>query len=324
MELFDRFSSLSCATSLSSFTAIPLSIRRRDFLAKGIDGAPIFLVQDASAPHYIPSVHFRHLTAQFHATCQVSADCAELQDQFALISCDSSVPELHEIFIKCFCAAIEELPTNCVTAELNSCIQKLISLFRELSNPNGRHVSGLWAELYVIANCNNVSRALSAWHTDEFDRFDFSWDSHYIEVKASTQVVRVHEFSLEQLMTPVNGAGYVVSLLLQPISGGMGVMDLANSIDKQVMHCAELRQKLWGNVAKRLGRDFSEKLDKRFDISYAKRHLIVYAMDDIPRPENTTDPRVTSVRFKADLTTVVSSLKNMPTAWTSGVIFGPL
>lgn len=324
MGLYHQFSVLSCATSHSNFTAIPLSARRRDFLAKSADGAPIFLLQDASSAQYSPGVQFRHLTAQFHATCHVSTDGAELQDQFALVACDSSVPELHEIFIRCFGAAIEELPTTCGTAELNSCIQKLINLFKELSQPNGRQVSGLWAELYVIASCSDVSQALSVWHTDPFDRFDFSEGPGCIEVKASTQPIRVHEFALEQLMTPVNGVGYVVSLLLQPLSGGMGVMDLANAIDAKVLHSAALRQKLWSNVAKALGRDFSDKLDKRFDMSYAERHLAAYAMNDIPRPEHPTDPRVTSVRFLADLTTVASSLKKTPSVSLCDFIFEPL
>jgi hypothetical protein len=311
MDFFRQFSSIPYATSTTNFTAIPLSTRRKDFLAKGSDGAPIFLLHDASTAQYCPGVQFRHLNAQFHATCHVHSDGTDLQDQFALVSCDNSVPDLHEIFIRCFGAAIEELPDTCSTKELNSCIQRLLDLFRVLSQPSAQDVSGLWAELFVIANSSNVSHALARWHEDQFDRFDFSWKQGCIEVKSSTRAVRVHEFSLEQLVVPINGVGFVVSLLLQPLSGGAGVLDLANSIDIEVRHSSALKQKLWKNVAKALGSDFSDKLDKRFDVSYAERHISVYSMDDVPRPDQPKDPRITSIRFAVDLTDVTSSLSKL-------------
>lgn len=309
INIFEEFLDIACAKSSTNFNAITLSTKRKDFLAKGADGAPIFLLHDASEAQYSPGVQFRYLTAQFHATCRVHADGEDLEGQFALISCDGSVTDLHEIFVRCFGAAIEELPAISGTRELNSCIQKLLDLFKALTQPSRREVSGLWAELYVIANSGDIVTALTKWHENNFDRFDFSWEDGCLEVKSSVQLRRIHEFSLEQLMVPLNGVGYVASLLMQPLTGGTGVLDLVAIIEAAVQHSPVLKQKLWKNVAKALGSDFSDKLDKRFDISYTERRLIVYAMDDLPRPEFPSDPRVTSIRFSVDLTTVVSSLK---------------
>lgn len=309
MDLFRQFSELPFAMAEASFTAIPLSAQRKDFLAKASDGAPIFLLHDASQAQYSPGVQFRHLTAQFHATCRVHTDDADLQEQFALVACDGALPDLHELFVRCFGAAIEELPVNSGTRELSACVQKLLDLFRALSQPSGKEVSGLWGELYVIANSGNVAGALAAWHEGPFDRFDFSWGHGCLEVKASTQTARLHHFALEQLIKPTNGSGYVASLLLQPQSGGLGLLDLANSIEAEVFNFPTLKQKLWTNLAGALGDDFSDKLDKRFDVTYAERNFIAYAMDDIPRPEQPSDPRVIAIWFTADLTTVTSSLK---------------
>ncbi|GAL56828.1 hypothetical protein EV102420_02_04330 [Pseudescherichia vulneris NBRC 102420] len=309
MSIFDNFLNLPCATSETSFTAIPLSTHRKDFLAKGSDGSPIFLLHDASEAQYIPSMQFRYLNAQFHATCRIHTDDKVIQDQFALVSCDGTVTDLHEIFVRCFSAAIEELPINSGTRELNTCIQKLVDLFRALSKPNGKDVLGLWAELYVIANSGNIVGAMASWHEDPFDRFDFSWEHGCLEVKASMQSTRIHTFSLEQLMNPKKGNGYVTSLLLQPLTGGLGLIDLANLIEMEVSHSPVLTLKLWKNLANALGSDFSAKLDKRFDISYADRNVIVYAMDDVPRPEKPNDSRVISIRFTVDLTATSSSLK---------------
>lgn len=309
MDLFRQFSELPCTTSEASFVAIPLSAQRKDFLAKTADGAPIFLLHDASPVQYSPGVQFRHLTAQFQATCRVHTDDVDLQEQFALVACDGTVPDLHELFVRCFGAAIEELPANSGTRELSACVQKLLDLFRSLSRPSGKEVSGLWGELYVIANSGDVAGALAVWHEDPFDRFDFSWEHGCLEVKVSTQSVRLHHYALEQLMSPTNGSGYVASMLLQPLSGGLGVLDLASSIEKEVCNFPALKQKLWRIVAKALGVDFSDKLDKRFDVNYAERYFIVYAMEDVPKPDKASDPRVMAIRFTADMTTVASSLK---------------
>ena len=309
MDIYDQFLSIPCAMSDAIYAAVSLSTRRKDFLVKGVDGAPIFLLHDASEAKYSPGVQFRHLTAQFHSTCRVHTDDTDIQDQFALVACDGAKTDMHELFVRCFSAAIEELPVDSGTRELNASIQKLLDLFRALAQPSGREVSGLWAELYVIAKCGNVSAALKAWHDDPFDRFDFSWGNGCLEVKSTIHAARLHEFALEQLAQPTNGVGYVASLLLQPLTGGLGVLDLAHSIEEAMQHSPALREKLWNNIARALGSDFSEKLDKRFDVSYVERRLLVYAMSDVPKPDQPVDKRVTSIWFSVDLTTVESTLK---------------
>ncbi len=298
------------AAAENSFTAVRLPGKRRDFLAKGADGSPVFLLNDNSSPHYVPSIQYKYLKAQYHTTCNINAEGSNLQGQFAIVMCDGTAFELHEIFIRCFAAAIEELPEDCGTRELYNSIQRLLDLFRAFGNTKGKEVTGLWAELYVIANCGNLVEALTAWHSDPRERFDFSWKNGCVEVKATTEATRVHHFALEQLMAPIAGCGYVASLLLQPLSGGYGVIDLANMIDGAIPSLPTLRQKLWLNLALCLGDDYSSKVDKHFDMSFAERNIILYSMSDVPRTPPSVDPRVSSIRFCADLTTVVSSLKN--------------
>jgi hypothetical protein len=96
------------------------------------------------------------------------------------------------------------------------------------------------------------------------------------------------------------------------MNGGVGVADLANAIEQAVAAEPQLRQKLWENVAATLGSDFSERLDRCFDPSYAERSLALYAMEDVPAPEQPHDPRITCVRFSVDLSSVQSSLVGSP------------
>lgn len=312
MDLFASFLALPPASSVGDFVAVQLSGRRADYLAKSSDGGPVFLLHDASAARYSPAIELKHVSAQFHSTCRVTTASGVVEDQFAVVSCDASTPELHEIFVRCIVAAAEQLPLKTNTSELQHSVQALLDLFRALGRPSGREVAGLWAELFVILQSKNEARALKSWHVDQFERFDFSWASGYLEVKAAVKEVRQHEFSLEQLQAPIGGTGYVASVLLQPLSGGTGIVDLANDIERTVATQPALRQKLWENITATLGSDFSERLDRRFDFSYAKRSLAVYSIGDVPAPQEPSDPRVTGIRFRVDMTTVSSSLTGNP------------
>ena len=315
MSLFVSFQALPSATSDVDFSARRLQGTRDDFLAKAGDGSPVFLLSDSSAASYSPAIELQHLSVRFHSTCRVTFGGGVVEDQFAVISCDASVPELHEIFVCCLAAAAEQLPEHAHTTDLQRCLQSLLDLFRALGRPSSREVSGLWAELFVIAKSKNVDRALSVWRADPFERFDFSWPSGCIEVKASVKELRQHEFSLEQLRPPYEGMGCIASVLLQPLSGGVGVSDLAGEIDLAVRKQPRLREKLWANIASALGSDFSERLDRRFDLSYAQQRLAVFAMSDVPAPEQPSDPRISGVRFRADLTTAVTTLNGDPRAF---------
>lgn len=312
MDLFDSFTALEAASSAVDLSAVPLPGRESDYLGKSSDGGPVFLLRDASLPSYSPAIELTHVSVEFHSTCRVTTASGAVEGQFAVISCDASVVELHEVFIRCLAAVVEQLPADASTADLQRCLQSLLDLFRALGRPSSREVTGLWAELFVIARSRNVAQAMRAWHADQFERFDFSWPSGCLEVKASVKEVRQHEFALEQLQSPLGGAGFVASVLLQVLSGGLGVVDLAAEIESCIVGEPVLRQKLWENIAAALGIDFSERLDRRFDSSYAERSLAVYSMADMPVPERLSDPRISGVRFRADLTTVVSSLAGRP------------
>lgn len=308
MDLLAEFQQLPRATSDADFSATRISARRRDFLAKGVEGAPVFLLQDASSAQYTPGVALRHLSVQFHNTCRVITENSTLEDQFAVLACDASVPELHELFIRCVGAAIDQLPETAGTQDLESCVRGLLNLFRSLSAPGSREIAGLWAELFVIVRSGDVPAAVRAWHSDIFERFDFSWPDAVLEVKATQGSVRLHEFALEQLDAPSEGSGNMASLMLQPMTNGAGILDLANEIDEALAGNALCRERLWANIASALGNEFGSKLDRRFDSAFAERNLVVYSMTDIPRPSRPSDARISAIRFRVDLSTVDSSL----------------
>ncbi len=304
-SLFDRFVALSPATSPGVFDAIRLSDTRSDFLGKTSEGAPIVLLHDASKPRYRAGFQLKFLKAEFHTTCLVHSDKGEADGQFAIISCDPVATDLHEMFIRSVSASVSDLSVGSETDELQSRFQKLADLFRQFSRPGGRELTGLWAELFVIERSRDVAGALRAWRSTSTERFDFSWSTGQLEVKATTKAIRSHEFGLEQLQDSENRRSFVASFLLQPLNGGKGAMDLAASIESRIYGENKLREKLWQNIAGDLGADFSDAVDKQFDIAYAARNGVLFASSDIPAPHFEDDPRITSVRFVSDLSSVL-------------------
>jgi len=99
MDLQTEFLSLTRASSEAEFIAIALSSTRHDFLAKAKDGSPVFLFQDASIAKYTPGLKLRNLTVEFHVTCRVQTAAGPIEDQFALVSCDDSVPAFGRNFL---------------------------------------------------------------------------------------------------------------------------------------------------------------------------------------------------------------------------------
>jgi hypothetical protein len=200
------------------------------------------------------------------------------------------------------------------TTEIEKVIHELLEIFRTLSEPATKEITGLWAELWTISHSNNIPRALELWHSEIYDRFDFSSPNVYVEVKSTTRNFRIHDFSLEQLNYPEDGKGFVISVILQAVSGGIGVLDLAREIEASLLGFPDLERKLWTVITKSLGSDFSKKIDKRFDAAFAAKNFLVYLMDDIPTVGPINDGRISNVKFSVDLSSVPSSLKGNVTA----------
>lgn len=268
---------------------------------------PVFLLADAKTGQYHPSLQLRYLSADFQLTCRLTTESGEMEGVFALVNCTSDEPELHELFIRCFDAVRRQISANADTNEIKKTVQHLAALFRAFSLPSQRSITGLWAELFTIVASGAIPEAMRVWRAGAFDRFDFSDVGLAIEVKATTGQLRSHEFALEQLSVPVKGRGFVLSVLLQPLTGGVSVLDLVSVIEAELDGDAKLRGKLWENVINDLGSDFGRSLDRRFDSSFAQRNCVIFRFEDVPQPRASYDPKVSKIRFVADCTSATSS-----------------
>lgn len=303
-NLFAEFVSLSPASTEDSFNALSIHQSRRDFLGKTRDGGPVFLITDSRTQNYRPEIRHQYLRVSFGTSCRLIVEGKELISQFAVIRFEQGAVEMHELFIRCVYAATLSLPESADTRVIEERINRLLMLFQALSTPSNRELSGLWAELFCIRHSTNPTQALSYWHSNPTETYDFAWNGNRTEVKSTTTSNRIHEFSLDQLTPPLNGQGKVISLMLRYSNDGVGVMDLARQIEIDLKERTDLREKLWSQILQSLGRDFCDDLDRKFDTDFTLKNIVIFAMQDIPTIVPPLDQRISSIRFKVDLSGV--------------------
>jgi len=300
-DLVAQFAEINSAETEDTFNAVRTHSLRNDFLGKALNGAPVFLISDNGIPVYRPEIRHRHLRVSFGASCRLTVERAQLVNQFVVVRFDSDAIELHEMFIRCVNAVMLPLPVSADTHEIEERVGRLLALFRVLSMPSSRELSGLWAELLCIRFSPRPAEALAYWHSAIEEKYDFSWSGRCAEVKSTTSPYRVHEFASEQLEPPPSGDGRVISIMLRPSNDGVGVVGLARAIEATLDGDLQLREKLWSQVLSSLGAEFSSDLDRRFDVDFALSHLAVFAMQDIPSLPENLDHRISAVRFRVDL-----------------------
>lgn len=309
-DLVSLFINLPSAVDEGTFNAVSAHPSRGDFLGKAHDGKPVFLIADDGAPTYGPEIRHRHLRVSFGMACRLNVDNVEMIGQFAVVRFEGTSEDLHEVFIRCVQAALLTLPDSADTQEIEGKVRRLLALFQTLLVPSSRVVSGLWAELFCIRYSSNPVHALERWHSDYAETYDFSWPGTRVEVKSTTSPYRIHEFSLEQLTAPSGGLGKIISVMLKSSNDGAGLMDLARAIEIALKGNLVLREKLWSQLLQLLGCDFSDALDRKFDIDFSLRNLAVIQMQDIPSVINPADPRITAIRFRVDLSDLVVNISD--------------
>lgn len=186
-------------------------------------------------------------------------------------------------------------------------VNRLVDLFQKLSRPPRKSAIGLFAELFVISMANEPKTAVGAWRNDLDDRFDFATGDVRIEVKASGNSERAHNFSLEQCTPPYGTCGLLLSLYVESSGGGTSLLDLIQRIETQIRGDSDLLIKFQETVTEGLGTHASTMLAMRFDAEIAISSLKVYLLDAVPKVPSPLPMSVSQVRFRSDLS-------NVPTA----------
>lgn len=277
--------------------------RPSDYIAKGPGGVAIVLLRGSKEPMVKPPLRLRHIEVDYGSKCRIAtADLAPIGGDFIAIRCTEVAAPVLELFVRTVEAILVTLPNHPTAIHTEALVSGLIELFRTLSQPPRRSIKGLWAELFVIEHSASPEAMVAAWHADGDEKFDFASEYGHLEVKATEQAVRVHEFSLGQLRPNEGAPVTIASLRLRRETGGASVLDLARRIDKRLAGKSQLRAKLWRNLAGTVGAEFDKAVDVSFSEAFAAEELRAIDAGTIACVERPLPLGVLEVRLKIDLT----------------------
>lgn len=281
-DLWSSFTAVQNSTAgAAQLPAVGVPGRPGDYLAKTLSGEATFLLRCASLA-VRPPLRLRHIEVDYGSRCRVKVEAAPGVDgEFIAIRCVDVDKTGLELFVRTVHALVATLPVHPSSAQTEALIAGIVELFRKLAQPARRSVKGLWAELFVIDRASSPERVVTAWHGEADEKFDFVTSKGYVEVKATEQAARIHEFALAQLRGERSTQGLVASLRLRRAAGGTGILDLARRIAARLSDDS-LRAKVWTNVVDAMGRDFTEAGELAFDERFAEANARVVAALDVP------------------------------------------
>ncbi|MFT3960936.1 PD-(D/E)XK motif protein [Propionivibrio sp.] len=282
--------------------ALPASAapgRKHDYISVGTQQQPVLLLSCTSLVGLRrPPISLRHLTIEFGIRFRVRASSGVVDGDFVVVSLRGDDLGLAEAFCLAADALVAALPEAPSLSDIEKAVREFVEVLSVLSLPSSRAIAGLWAELWIMSVALYPPAAVAAWHRDPTDRFDFSFATHFVEVKATEREERIHNFSYEQLRrseAPIT----VASLRLRRTQGGKSVADLVATLQEGLN--AALRTKLVKNVFGAIGSAVSEASEIRFDEKFAESNLRVIAADRVPVVMIPDASPITAVRFRVKL-----------------------
>lgn len=235
----------------------------------------------------IISILDRQVCGPFFSFELISTNSNLVQSFFTLISDLINFYSLHpdNFKIKGYIEDIENLFVDCV----------------EILDDD---VVGLFGELLLIHSSLDRNRILDFWHLPLNARFDFSSGFEKIEVKTTSNSIREHYISLEQIQSGDDMDVLICSIMVKRVhhGGGKSINDLINEISSNL---DEIHLKKFDEVIREIckGLDVSYKFrDYKFDLDYSINSIMFFDTNVLPKIDVSSLPEgVSQVKFKETL-----------------------
>lgn len=271
----------------------------------GIDdaGHPCVLVQpEMRNAKKVAAIALENLEVQFQIRCKIQHEGGRIETaHYTLLKLTSERVSDRTVFFS-VCEAITDLAGHKPDeASLYEAITRLVALFRRLLLPPSRTNVGLFGEMVFILEARDAAKAIHAWRTDEYDRYDFSIKDHRVEVKSTSRPQRIHEFSYEQCEAQYDVKGVAASIIVERSAGGITIQKLQHLIEERLIGDFASVLKLRSVVAETLQMEVIDKSAVAFDLVKARQSLEFYDLNTIPAIRGELQVGVTGVRFKSNL-----------------------
>lgn len=295
------------SASSCSFSALPLTADNAHKLAKDEGGCPCLLVATGAAAKTqtrVPLV-LENLAVLFDLRCQVSSPNAPAQTgTFTVLKCVAADTIVRSYFLSLLKGISAAIGRTSDRAKVAAVIEDLVELFRSLGNTPKKEIQGLWGELLLIHQAKDPTTLASAWRCETGDRYDFNKGAERIEVKTTSQKLRRHHFTLEQLCPPDGTRLVVASIVIQRSGAGLSVFDLLDALRGKTAQQPQLHLRMTRQFHETLGNTWQSAKEVRFDLEAAVESLRYFDGAQIPRIALPLPDGISQVSFVADLTAI--------------------
>lgn len=300
-ELLASVELLAHGTDEGSFRVRSIPSYKRHYVGRNSTGQPSLLLGSGPGAFHAP-VRLALLEARFgnrHRIHPVDGD--EREELLSVITCTSHDAQAQAYFLHVCGTILRIVGPNPTLHNIVQVVQRLIELFSRLSRPASRSLNGLLGELFLIASSRDVRVAAAAWRSTDIDRFDFSTGNVRLDVKASSERLRVHHLSSEQCQPPAGTVGLLASLFIEGSGGGQSLRELIAAIEAELAGNDDLILKVQETIAEALGESLPTAMGVRFDDRLALASLRFYDLASVPAIRDGVPPEVSHVHFRSDL-----------------------
>ena len=176
--------------------------------------------------------------------------------------------------------------------------EALIKIFSKKKSKPTKTEIGLWGELFLISKSKDKDLAIKSWHINNNDQFDFIDGESIIEVKTTTNNLRVHSFRHEQIVSLIRYEGILCSVKTKITTGGESVQGLSKRISDNIQ--MDIRQMFWEKLLDCT--ENPEDFTNKFDTNIADISLSFYDSSKLPHIKSEDIPNgVEKVKYEINI-----------------------
>lgn len=311
-EIKKQFDNLGSASKLPdgySYDSVELKNMSRVFLAKSSSGAPLILIEvDSAGSEKIPAIQLENIQIT-PASPGVLGKSTEVRDYY-ILEFKGISSDLISIFFEITALLPDLLQSERSRLKVHKTVTSVIELFSDEYRERKKSVAGLWGELFVINESDSSTEFVRAWHSSEFERFDFYLPKTVVEVKVSLKGTRTHSISHAQLESEPAKATFMASIITQESPTGKSLEEMKDSIIDSLSD-ASLKQKVISIIAMTIGTQNLHLLQRRFDEDMARDSLRLFDTKRIPRVSSPLPIGVSNLKYDVSLDLVVPESRNL-------------
>jgi len=234
-------------------------------------GVSLLLKAHGESASTVISKRLMHIEIIYSKDCKIIFDKKKekvsIKEKYSILTLKLFDRDIQDYFLGLCENLLEKIGNQPDLLQLESELEKILTLFKFLTNPPLSTIQGLFGELLIIHQSTYPDYLLRAWHVEGNNTFDFDDGLECLEIKTTSKQKRIHTFSQKQLQPSKSKNIFVASILVNRSDFGITIFDLINIIKSQISD-NELIFKLDKLVFQTIGENIELVSEMKFDLEH--------------------------------------------------------